>query len=217
MLRKRAIIFANGDLPHLDMARALLHDDDLIIAADGGTSHALALGRTPDAVIGDLDSIDSEIRQKMQEQEVEIIQSPRNKNETDLELALNHAITFNPSQVIIIGALGKRIDQTLANICLLADPRLAGIDLRLDDGGEQVLLCRDQIEVHGRSGDIVSLIPWQGDAGGVTTGGLKWPLNAEILYSNKTRGISNEMTAKTAVIKIQSGLLLVVHTRTLGQ
>ena len=57
MFPKRIIIIANGDLPNLEKARALLRDDDFIIAADGGTRHALALGRTPDIIIGDLDSL----------------------------------------------------------------------------------------------------------------------------------------------------------------
>jgi len=217
LLIKRAVIFANGQLPHLEMARAILQQDDFILAADGGTLHVLALGRTPDVIVGDLDSLPKEIQQKMQREQVEIVLYPRDKNETDLELALNHAFTFNPSRVMIVGALGHRLDQTLGNLSLMAGPRLSKIDLRLDDGVEEAILCRDQIEVHGRSGDIVSLIPWQGDVGGVTTSGLRWPLNAEILYANKTRGISNEMTAATAAIRVKSGMLLVVHSRISGQ
>jgi len=57
LFSKRIIIFANGDLPNPEKARALIHADDLIIAADGGTRHALALGLTPNVIIGDLDSL----------------------------------------------------------------------------------------------------------------------------------------------------------------
>ncbi|HEY3475158.1 MAG TPA: hypothetical protein VGK56_11150, partial [Anaerolineales bacterium] len=110
-------------------------------------------------------------------------------------------------------ALGGRLDQTLANITLLTDPRLASLDVRLDDGVEQILLCRDQVEVHGRRGDIVSLIPWQGAVTEVQTKDLKWPLHNETLYPDKTRGVSNEMTGDTTSVFIGSGLLLVVHRR----
>jgi thiamine pyrophosphokinase len=78
---------------------------------------------------------------------------------------------------------------------------------------EEIFYCRDQVEVHGRSGDIVSLIPWGGVVTGVQTENLKWTLDNETLYPDKTRGISNEMTGDTATIKIRSGLLLIVHRR----
>jgi thiamine pyrophosphokinase len=95
----------------------------------------------------------------------------------------------------------------------MADSQLSGFDIRLDDGVEEVFFCRDRVKVQGGSGDIVSLIPWQGDVTGIVTSGFKWPLDGEILYSNKTRGISNEMTDNTAMIRVISGLLLVIHTR----
>jgi thiamine pyrophosphokinase len=78
---------------------------------------------------------------------------------------------------------------------------------------EEVFFCRDQAEVHGRRGDLVSLIPWGGAATGVRTNGLKWPLSDEMLYPEKTRGISNEMLAESAQIEITSGLLLIIHRR----
>jgi thiamine pyrophosphokinase len=78
---------------------------------------------------------------------------------------------------------------------------------------EEIFLCRHQVQVHGRSGDIVSLIPWLGRVTEIQTRDLKWVLNKETLYPDKTRGISNEMISDTASISIGSGLLLVVHRR----
>lgn len=207
----RIIIFANGNLPNLEKARQLIRPDDFILCADGGTRHALALGLTPNAVIGDLDSVTGEERRKMKEMEVEVIEFPKDKNETDLELAINHAITLNPSQILILAALGGRMDQTLANIALLANLQLSTFNLKLTDGVEEIFFCRAQAQVEGRSGDIVSLIPWQGEVTGVFTEDLRWHLHHETLDPDKTRGISNEMTADVATITIQSGLLLIVH------
>lgn len=207
----RIIIFANGNLPNLEKARQLIRPDDFILCADGGTRHALALGLTPNAVIGDLDSVTDEERRKMKELDVEIIQHPADKNETDLELAINHAVTLNPVQILILAALGGRMDQTLANIALLANLQLSTFNLKLTDGVEEIFFCRAQAQVEGRSGDIVSLIPWQGEVTGVFTENLRWHLHHETLYPDKTRGISNEMTADVATITIQSGLLLIVH------
>ena len=210
---QRILIFANGELPDLKKARSLLQKDDYIICADGGTRHAMLLGVTPDLIIGDMDSAGEEELKKFKEAGVSMASFSHDKNETDLELAINRAIELNPKQVIIVAALGGRLDQTLANISLLTDLRLSKFDIRLDDGVEEVFLCRDQAEIHGKSGDIVSLIPWQGAVSEVQTANLKWPLRKETLYPDKTRGVSNEMTGDTASVSIGSGLLLVVHRR----
>jgi thiamine pyrophosphokinase len=210
---QRIILFANGELPDLFKAQALLRPSDTIICADGGTHHALALGIQPDLIIGDLDSADQGAVQKFREEGVNIEVHPRDKNETDLELAINRALEMKPEMLVIVAALGGRLDQTLANITLLADPRLSDFDVRLDDGVEEVMLCRDRVELQGRAGDLVSLVPWQGAVPGVQTEGLKWPLQRETLYPDKTRGISNEMVGEAASVSMESGLLLVVHRR----
>ncbi len=207
----RIIIFANGNLPNLEKARALIRPDDFILCADGGTRHALALGFTPNLIIGDMDSLPSTFNLPPET----FIRFSADKNETDLELAINHALTLNPSQILILAALGGRMDQTLANISLLSNPQLSTFDVRLSDGVEELFFCRDQIKVEGRSGDIVSLIPWQGDVTGVFTENLRWHLHYETLYPDKTRGISNEMTADVATVSIASGLLLIVHQTSL--
>jgi len=209
----RIIIFANGELPDIEKARSILRDDDYIICADGGTRHASSLELKPALIIGDMDSTGKGVLKKMRDDDISIELSPRDKNETDLELAITRAIELAPKEIIIIAALGGRLDQTLANIALLADSRLLTFDIRLDDGMEEIFLCRNQIQVHGRSGDTVSLIPWQGIVAGIHTQNLKWSLDNETLYPEKTRGISNEMTDDVASIKILSGMLLVVHTR----
>ncbi len=208
----RCIIFANGILPDLDSARRLLRPDDFLLAADGGTRHILDLGRTPSIIIGDLDSATFDLR-PLTESGTKIIQHPRDKDETDLELALDYAVQNGYREIVIVAALGDRLDQTLANIALLTDPRFLTFDLRLADGVESASFCRARLEVEGRRGDIVSLIPWGGEVRGVRTEGLRWPLSDETLYPHKTRGISNEMIGKVAHIQIASGLLLIIHRR----
>lgn len=215
----RAVIFANGQVPDLEKARSLLQADDYLIAADGGANHLMKMGILPDIVIGDLDSVDEDTLFELTSAEVKIEQFSEDKDETDIELALRYAVELGPSAVLIVGALGGRLDQTLANLSILTDPALASVDIRMDDGVEEVFFFRvsdakgEQAEVRGRSGDTVSLIPWHSPVEGVTTEGLQWPLYAETLFPDKSRGISNMMFADTATIKIQSGLLLIVHRR----
>jgi len=210
---QRIILFANGELPGPHKISELLRPDDFILCADGGTQHALALGLKPNLVVGDMDSIQKDHWQELEKAGVPIELFPRDKNETDLELAIDRAVELAPKEIIIVAALGGRLDQTFGNIALLTDPRLSAFDVRLDDGVEEIFICRDQAEVQGRSGDIVSLLPWGSPVHGVKTESLKWPLDRETLYPEKTRGISNEMTGTTASVSIKSGLLLVVHRR----
>ncbi len=218
----RIVIFANGELPDLEKARALLRADDTILCADGGTHHALALGLQPNLVVGDMDSLSKGAWKKLEQANVPIELHPRDKDETDLELAIRRAIEMDPDSILVVGALGGRLDQTLGNIALLSDSLLSTLDSRFDDGAEEIFFCRKQAEapsratrrgIEGRSGDIVSLIPWNGAVYGVRAEGLKWSLHGGTLYPEKTRGISNEMTAQTASVSIESGLLLVVHQR----
>ncbi|MBL8107857.1 MAG: thiamine diphosphokinase, partial [Anaerolineales bacterium] len=170
---------------------------------------ALALGLTPNVIVGDMDSLPENFSPSTFDGEFVLF--PKDKNETDLELAINHALTLNPSQILILTALGGRMDQTLANIALLSNSSLVTHNLRITDGVEEIFFCRDQAKVEGRSGDIVSLIPWQGEVTGVFTENLRWHLHYETLYPDKTRGISNEMTSNVATVSITSGLLLITH------
>lgn len=179
----------------------------------------LNLGVLPHAVIGDLDSVDKDTLLKLTSSEVNIERYSEDKDETDFELALGYAVAQQPTEILIVGALGGRLDQTLANLSLLTDPRLPDIDIRMDDGVEKAFFCRTtsekgkQVKFEGRSGDTISLIPWQNQVEGVETKGLKWPLYGETLFPEKSRGLSNVMLESTASVSIRSGTLLILQHR----
>jgi len=218
-MSSRIVIFANGSLPDLDAARRVVRPGDRILAADGGTRHALALGLVPSVVVGDLDSLSDDQRRITAAAGTQFVEHPRDKNETDLELAIRFAVREGGRSIVVLAALGGRLDQILGNLALLADSSLAGVEIRLDDGVEEAFFLRAalpqgaQTRLDGRGGDLVSLLPWGTPAIGVTTEGLRWPLAGEILQAERTRGISNEMLGATAGVGLQSGLLLVVHRR----
>lgn len=213
LMTTRAIIFAGGSLPDPEPARRLVDPASLLIAADGGARHALALGVTPAVIIGDLDSLLPTDRERAGQLGACFLQHPADKDETDLELALDYAVEQGCTEIAILAALGGRLDQTLANLSLLTDPRFAALDLRLDDGLEEAFFTRGRRQVRGKAGDIVSLLPWGGPVTGIRTRGLRWPLSGETLLPHKTRGVSNEMLGNSAVIGLETGLLLVVHRR----
>ncbi len=152
--QRRALIFVNGELHDLAAVRALVQPGDYRVAADGGTRHLLNLGLLPDVVVGDLDSLTAAEVENLKNQLVRVEQHPVHKNETDLELAVETALREGCSKILILGALGGRLDMTLANIFLLTLPELAGVDVRLEDGREEVFMIRpqDQARSHSRAG-----------------------------------------------------------------
>ena len=217
MQKRRAVIFANGALPDLNAARQLLREDDFWIAADGGSQHALECGRAPDLLIGDLDSIPDPVREFLERAGTTMQTHPAEKDETDLELAVWFALREEFSSILIVGGLGGRTDQILANLSLLADPTLREYDIRIDDGYEEALCVRESAILNGAAGDVVSLIPFGMAAQGVVTKGLQYPLREETLLPSRTRGVSNRMSASQAEISLERGVLLCIHTRSIAQ
>ena len=203
----RAILFANGQLADPAAALAALRPRDRLIAADGGLHHLLALGLTPHVLIGDLDSvIPAEVAQA-EAHGARVERFPPKKDQTDLELAVRLALAEGARDLWIFGALGLRWDQTLANLLLLAHPDFRGARLRLVDGPQQIYLIQDQAVIDGQPGDTVSLISLQGDAAGVTTSGLEYPLDRGRLAFGSTLGVSNVLLGTTATVRVEHGLV----------
>lgn len=209
-------VFANGDIARLAWIRPLFPQASFIIAADGGTRHLFALRQPPDVVIGDMDSVPPEALAWLQATSARQITHPAAKDETDLELALRLALDYE-GPIWVFGALGGRLDQTLANILLLAHPALHGRVVRLVNEYERAWLVADETQVHGRAGDLVSLIPLDGDVTIKTTKGLEWPLRDEVLAFGPARGVSNVMTGDVAEVRLAAGRLLCVHTQQIWQ
>jgi thiamine pyrophosphokinase len=209
----RAILFANGDLPQPDLARQLIQPNDILIAADGGARHALALGLTPGHIIGDFDSLTDEELNKLARAGANLQRHPPEKDETDLELALDYALKIGCAPILILGAYGGRLDQSLGILSLISSPACIAANVRADDGQTEAFFIDKRAEISGAPGDTVSLLAWGKPAEGIVTSGLQYPLKAETLSPYLTRGVSNVMTAEKATVSLTSGLLLCVHTR----
>jgi thiamine pyrophosphokinase len=210
---QRTIVVANGDPPTAkDMAR-WRKSGDQIIATNGGAHHVLSLGLVPHIVVGDMDSLDIEVQEQLARRECRLVPHPAEKDETDLELALLLAVEEGATEIILLGALGGRLDQLLSNILLLTQPELASTLVKVVDEEQETFVIRGGREatVEGRVGDILSLIPLNGDASGVYTQGLKWPLSGDTLFAGTTRGVSNVVVSLPVRIRVEEGIVLVVH------
>jgi thiamine pyrophosphokinase len=193
-------------------AREIILPNDTVIAADGGAQYCILLGITPDVLIGDFDSIADIMLAEFQQAGTQIIQHPARKDFTDLELAVQHARSIGAVEILVLGALGARWDQTLANLLLIASERFRDVDIKLMDGEQEIILVREGIahKITGKPGDIVSLIPLSDHVQGISTEGLEYPLHDEPLLFGATRGISNVLIDRSAMITLKQGALLCV-------
>ncbi|MDX1415623.1 MAG: thiamine diphosphokinase [Candidatus Promineifilaceae bacterium] len=206
------LIFANGDLEDGHWVQTYLKSASTVIAANGGSGHLWRLGYLPDVVIGDLDSLPKAVEEWLQENEVQMMQFPQNKDENDLELALLYAVEQSRDLIMVFAAAGGRMDQTLANIQLLAHPNLIDRQIELVTAHERAWLVTGTAEFKGEIGDNVSLIPLGGTVHIRYTRGLQWQLSDEELAFGPARGVSNRMQSKSATISVASGMLLCIHT-----
>jgi thiamine pyrophosphokinase len=211
----KTLIFANGEPNDGAMVQRALRDgaDAHIIAADGGARVANFFGRTPHTIIGDMDSLPSSELQRLTQLGAEVHRYPPEKNETDLELCLQFAADQGASWIRVIGGIGGRFDQVLANVLLMTMPVLAHCDVEVVAGKQAIrLLHAGENALVGEVDDTISLIPLAGDVTGITTQNLRYPLVGETLRFGLARGVSNEMSHTQATVSIQSGVLLLVHT-----
>ncbi|MCJ7569487.1 MAG: thiamine diphosphokinase [Anaerolineales bacterium] len=212
----RTLILTNGELvngPALK-ARVEAWSPDLVIAADGGSRHASTLGLHIDLIVGDLDSIEDAQRESLRAQGTQFEHFKAEKDETDLELALLRAVEQGAAEIAVVGIVGDRLDMVLANIHLLTLEALSPIRAEIWLGRQTAWLIRPPgEEFEGAPGDTLSLIPLKGDAIGVTTNGLAYPLRRKTLFFGPARGVSNVMEREVCRVDLEAGILLAVHTQ----
>ena len=181
----RAVIVASGEFDASDAA--WLAGADLVVAADGGANTLERLGRRPDLLIGDMDSIEPALVGRLESTDTRIVRHPTDKDASDTELAVDAAIEAGAPEIGLLGAMRVRAVRGGASIAL-----------------------------EGEIGDQVSLLPI-GEATGVTTTALRWPLVGATLPMGTSRGISNVIDGPAAAVRLDGGMLLVVETALKGE
>ena len=207
----KAVIVADGD--HAPADRGLLADAELIIAADAGAQWLDAQGIAPNIVVGDLDSADPALIDRLAAAGVSIERHPVGKDASDLELSVEAATKVGADDIIVLGALGGALDHLLANVLLLGSTALAGRSIRLVHGSTSARLLTGPAEaqLNGPPGARVSLLALGPAAKGVTTRGLRWRLAADRLELGSSRGLANVVEALPAGVSLVAGRLLVVE------
>lgn len=210
----RAVVVANGAPPDPAIFDALLRAADIVIAADGGARALIEQDLPLTTVVGDLDSLPPDMLDRWQAHGGDVRRYPREKDETDLELAVAEAMRRGARRIAILGALGGRVDHQTANLLLLAHPSLDGVDTALLDDGVRVVAVKDAVTLSGRPGDLLSLLPVTSLVEGIGATGLRYPLMGESLALGSPRGVSNVFTTHQAAVRVHAGTLLAMHTWT---
>jgi len=210
---KRALIFYNGNLSDFKKAKQYIIPTDFLICADGSAKQLVKLGIKPHIIIGDFDSLPKSDKKHFEKENIPFVTYKTEKDETDSELALQYAIKKGYKKILLFGILGTRIDHILTNIFALEYLLHTNAEVTIIEGKQEIRLIKSSIKLVGKKGDLVSLLPFKGDAKSVTTKNLYYPLKHEDLLFGYSRGISNVFTKDTAEISIQDGSLIVIHTK----
>ncbi len=206
----KILIICNGTISSDRMIREYIRDSSYVICCDGGLRHAHMLDIEPHLLLGDLDSCPEDLISKYPN--LEILRYDPKKDVTDLEIAIDHALSLQPNEVVIIGAIGNRFDHTLANAHLLMLTVKNGIKSCIVNENNVVRLTDSTITLSGNAGDLLSLIPLSSEVTGVTTSGLFYPLDNATLSIGSSLGISNVFTSDTAMVSVKDGFLFVIHS-----
>lgn len=204
------LILAGGMTPTIEVQRAL-PPAAMCIAADSGIDHARNLGIVPDVAVGDFDSVSDDGLAWLRSTDAEIFEHPSRKAETDLELALSHAVDAEPDRIVVAAIGGGRLDHLLANFAVLASSRYRGPQIDGLVGTALVAVVHDSRSFVGENGEVITLLAMHGDAEGVVTSGLAYPLRGERLTAGGSRGVSNYFVAPEATVSLDSGTLLAVQ------
>ncbi|MCL2018804.1 MAG: thiamine diphosphokinase [Oscillospiraceae bacterium] len=204
----RAVIISGGRIEDYDYIKKQieLFGAELIICADSGYNHAEKMKLAVNTTVGDFDSL-GRIPDG-----IKIIRYPVEKDCTDTEIALSHARDAGACDFLFIGATGTRADHTLTNIFMLKNCLSRGENAQITDDNNKIRITETKLKLQGEKGTLVSIVPLC-DCFGVTTHGLKYPLQNARLEFGGGLGVSNVMDKEDADISVDEGTLLIIEAR----
>lgn len=214
MSEQRILLFSGGALGPwaLDEIKA----DDVLVGADRGALFLVEHGFRPDMAIGDFDSVSLEELQRIQQASKHVVAcDPVMKDVTDTDMAFDWSIRQEPSELLMLGVVGTRLDHTLSNIQLLKKAADSGVSCRIADAANQIQLVRgpaDRQLIRRSRFTHVSLIPLSMEVTGITLDGFRYPLRQAALALGQSLGLSNVLIQDVGMISVAEGLLLIVES-----
>jgi thiamine pyrophosphokinase len=198
------------------LSKSLLRDinkSDLVIGADRGALWLLANRVTPQIALGDFDSVTRGELARIKKRVERVLVFPKKKDVTDLELAIDLAISFRPKEVWIYGALGRRFDHAMAAVHLLLKLSSHNIYGEIVDNFNKMFVVRREASIlkdtRYRYISLIPLIPRVR----VTLRGFAYDVTKREFPSDSTLGVSNEIRGPEARIEVHGGAVLVIQSR----
>jgi thiamine pyrophosphokinase len=209
-------ILAGGPEEFLPNLHTYSSENDIWVGVDRGVYTLINKNITPAIAFGDFDSVSKEELLVIESHVKELKRYKPEKNETDMELALNWAIEQKPSFIRIFGATGGRLDHLLANVHLLVKPVMVDNDINLvliDNQNILSLKGPGSYKIKKRvDKKYISFVPLTLDVKGLTLEGFKYPLKNRHISIGSTLCISNELISDYGTFSFSEGILLVIRS-----
>jgi len=216
--KTKALLVTNGHVENPLLLMELLintyhfSNKFMIVSADGALKNCLYLKLVPDIVIGDMDSIREDDKKILGtiNPDVLFIKSPCEKDESDTQLALEYLAKDNVKDIILIGALGKRMDHSLANLFNISSEKLANVQIKIIDESYEISVLKQSAQISGIIGNTISLFSLTPSTFFINTDGLKYRLREEKLLFCPVRGLSNIIEKEKVMLDFKDGILLII-------
>lgn len=205
----KAVIIGAAPCKSWDYLQPYLSEDDFIIGADGGRSSAEAAGLHVDWYVGDGDS-------GGRPDGLPSMVLPTEKDFTDLEVAIHHALHLGYRELLLCGCTGGRADHHLANLFQLEYIHEAGAHAVMIDEVNEIRYLEGETKITIENFPVfqyIGLIPADREIHGVTLRGVKYPVMNRSFYRTKTLGVSNEiLPGQSAEITIGEGRVFLIRS-----
>jgi thiamine pyrophosphokinase len=206
-----ATIFLNGDYADAGFDMEVAARGGLLLAADGGAARLAALGLRPQAVVGDLDSLSTEVADELRAAGVPFVCFPVRKDQTDAELAADHAVSLGARRIVLTGALGGMLDHELGHVAVLRRLAQNGVTAELvaPTLWATVLAAPSAVRLTGADGRRFSLLALTGDVR-VTLQGFDYELTDERVPVETCLGLGNRVVGHAPLVRLHAGQALLI-------
>ena len=215
----RTCLIVTGGKLDLAFAQSFLEKEsfDKVIAVDAGLEAAEALGLVPDYIVGDFDTVKSDVIGRYRQMPFIVWEQHKpEKNETDTELARSRALTLGCDRIVFLGATGGRMDHVLGNLHALYACMQKGVEAWIVDRQNRICLLYEGRTFYRRSlwGKYVSFMPYTEEVKGITLTGFKYPLHKKDIRRGEEVGlcISNELAEECANLTFDEGVLICIES-----
>lgn len=205
-------LFGSGDMLNKEIVKNMIKDADYTICADGGVKHLLQCDLVPDMVVGDLDSINEKNLKIINDNNVKIQKFPTDKDYTDMELAVEHAIELGAKDIVLGGVIGTRMDHSMGNIMMLSSISNKGVKATIFDNHNEITILKDEKRKFEKTHEYISILPLTNDGAIVSSQGLKYEVNNREFRYAALLGVSNEIVKDTCMITVHKGMCAILKS-----